>query len=292
MDIISNLCIITLMSLSAVIAGIFGNLEADITFSGNLNSQISTAPKEGNIHKLFTKAVKSEPLFIGTMATISGAISYILLLLNQPILVVLILSPAITTLIQVIISITSYMGRMTSQALYNQPLFMDVLYKNIPIIAACTFTYLFSINLLSYLMIYYLEPVISITLPILEFLVGVVLGALISIIGNVHFGTEQLYQHSIFGRGISEEQSQNLITKDSLGSRDSIDILYISSKFSGYLTGLCFGLVIFLTFWIFIVFGIYGGIIVGFILILVMIFLNYILDKKAHEKYGVYRKNN
>lgn len=144
MDILFNLILVALMGLIAVIAGIFEDLESDVASTSNPNSQVQLAPQIGNLHKLFNRAVSGEPLLVGAMATIAGSIAYVMFSLNYPVILVLLLSAFIATIVQVVLSITSYIGRITSQALYNQPLFLDVIFKHIPVIAAHAFIVLFS----------------------------------------------------------------------------------------------------------------------------------------------------
>ena len=60
------------------------------------------------------------------------------------------------------------------------------------------------------------------------------------------------------------------------------------SKFGGPISGLCFGIIIFLNFWTFLVFGIVGGLIVGLILVIFLIILNYVLERNARLIYGKY----
>lgn len=290
MDIIFNLGLVTLMGLFAIIAGTFEDLESDVASTSNPNSQVQLAPQVGNLHKLFNRAVSGEPLLIGAMATISGSIAYVLLMLNQPILIVLLISTGITTLIQVIFSITSYMGRITSQALYNQPLFMDVLYKHIPIMAAHAFITLFSITTMSYIMVYMLKPIIPLTLPIATLLIGISLGSIGSAVGDIHYGAEKLYQQHKYGSGIPVSINGNITTKDALGSRNSIDVVEFCSNFAGPITGLCFGIIIFLNFWPYVVFGISNGLLVGFSIVILMLIINILLERYARSKYGKYEK--
>lgn len=290
MDIIFNLGLVTLMGLFAIIAGTFEDLESDVASTSNPNSQVQLAPQVGNLHKLFNRAVSGEPLLIGAMATISGSIAYVLLMLNQPILIVLLISTGITTLVQVIFSITSYMGRITSQALYNQPLFMDVLYKHIPIMAAHAFITLFSITTMSYIMVYMLKPIIPLTLPIATLLIGISLGSIGSAVGDIHYGAEKLYQQHKYGSGIPVSINGDITTKDALGSRNSIDVVEFCSNFAGPITGLCFGIIIFLNFWLYIVFGISKGLFVGFSVVILMLIINILLERYARSKYGKYEK--
>ncbi|OED30231.1 tetrahydromethanopterin S-methyltransferase subunit E [Methanosphaera sp. WGK6] len=290
MDILYNLGLVILMSFFAIIAGIFEDLESDVASTSNPNSQVQLAPQIGNLHKLFNRAVSGEPLLVGTMAVIAGAIAQVLLTLNQPLLVVLILSTGIATGIQVIFSITSYMGRITSQALYNQPLFMDVLYKHVPTAAAHAFINLFSITIVSYIMVYMLTPSIPLTLPIVSLLLGLSLGSIGSAVGDIHYGAEKLYQHHKFGSGIPVSTNGDITTKEALGSRNSIDVVNFCSKFAGPLTGLCFGIIIFLNFWIFLVFDVSTALIVSGVIVIGITILNYILERKARSNYGKYEK--
>ena len=291
MDMIFNLVLVTFMGLLAIIAGIFEDLESDVASTGNPNSQVQLAPQIGNLHKLFNRAVSGEPLLMGTMATISGTIAYVFFTMDYPVILVLLLSAFIATIVQVILSVSSYMGRITSQALYNQPLFMDVLLKHLPMVAAHAFITLFSITTLSYIMVYLLNPAVPLTLPVAALLMGVTLGSIGSAVGDVHYGAEKLYQTSEFGSGISVSTNGNITTKSALGSRSSIDVAKFCSKFGGPMTGLCFGLVIFLNFWIYLVFGIKTSLIVGLIIVLLFLLLNAILERNARLNYGKYEKD-
>lgn len=291
MDMIINLVLVTFMGLIAIIAGMFEDLESDVASTSNPNSQVQLAPQIGNLHKLFNRAVSGEPLLVGTMATIAGSIAYVLLTLNYPVVLVLIISAFIATLVQVIFSVTSYMGRITSQALYNQPLFLDVLIKHLPVIAAHAFITLFSITTLSYIMIYLLNPSVPLVLPVAAMLMGVTLGSIGSAVGDIHYGAEKLYQSYEFGSGIAVSTNGNITTKSALGSRSSIDVVKFCSKFAGPITGLCFGIIIFLNFWIDLVFGVTTGLIVAFILVICIVIINMILERNARNNYGKYEKN-
>ena len=290
MDILFNLVLVALMGLIAIIAGIFEDLESDVASTSNPNSQVQLAPQVGNLHKLFNRAVSGEPVLMGTTATIAGSIAYVLFTLNYPVVLVLLISALIATLVQVILSITSYMGRITSQALYNQPLFLDVLIKHIPISAAHAFITLFSITTLSYIMVYLLGPAVPLSLPVTALLMGISLGTIGSAIGDIHYGAEKLYQNHEFGSGIAVSNNGNIATKSPLGSRNSIDVVRFCSKFGGPISGLCFGLIIFLTFWINLVFGINYGLIAGLIIVLLFFILNIIIEKNARINFGKYEK--
>lgn len=290
MDLIYNLMLTVFMGLIAIVAGMFEDLESDVASTSNPNSQVQLAPQIGNLHKLFNRAVSGEPLLVGTMATIAGAICSVLLSLNYPLVLVLLIATFIATLVQVVLSITSYMGRITSQALYNQPLFLDVIYKHVPIMAAHAYISIFSITLLSYIMTNLLNPVIPVALPVMSLLLGLTLGSIGSAVGDIHYGAEKLYQSSEFGCGIPVSLNGNITTKSALGSRQSIDVVNFCSKFGGPVTGLCFGIIIFLNFWIYLVFGIQGGLLAGVCIIIIFLVLNIILERKSRLKYGKFEK--
>jgi len=291
MDILSNLVLVAFMGLIAIIAGMFEDLESDVASTSNPNSQVQLAPQIGNLHKLFNRAISGEPLLVGTMAAISGSIAYVLFTLNYPVVLVLLISALVATLVQTIFSITSYMGRITSQALYNQPLFLDVLHKHVPIMAAHAFITLLSVTTISYIMCYLLNPAVPLTLPVISILMGITLGSIGSAIGDIHYGAEKLYQNYEFGSGIAVSNNGNIVTKSSLGSNNSIDVVNFCSKFGGPITGACFGIIIFLNFWIYLVFGIKYGLIAGLIIVLLFFVLNIFIERKARSKFGEYEKN-
>ena len=290
MDLIFNLAIVTLMGLIAIIAGIFEDLESDVASTSNPNSQVQLAPQIGNLHKFFNRAVSGEPLFVGTIATISGSIAYVLLLQNYPVLLVLLLSSLVATLVQVVFSVTSYIGRITSQALYNQPIFLDVLQKHLPTIAAHAFITIISITTLSYLMVNILNPAVPLILPVVTLFMGVTLGSIGSAVGDIHYGAEKLYQNYEFGAGIAVSNNGNIATKSALGSQSSLDVVNFCSKFGGPITGLTFGIIIFLNFWIYFVIGINYGIIAGLFIVLIFILLNMLLERNSRSKFGKYEK--
>lgn len=287
---ISNILLVAFMGLVAIIAGIFEDLESDVASTSNPNSQVQLAPQMGKLHKLFNRAISGEPLLVGMTSVIAGSLCYCFLLNNINVLLAIILASVIATFVQVILSITSYLGRSTSQSLYNQPLFMDMLYKHIPTMASHAFITLSSIVLLSYIMVYLLVPSVNLALPLVSLFIGITLGSIGSAVGDIHYGAEKLYQKKEFGAGIPVSNSGDITRMSSLGSNNSIDVVYFCSKFGGPLTGLAFGIIIFLSFWITLIFGTNYAFIVSAVLVLVIILLNYFLEKKSHEKYGKYQK--
>ena len=289
MDILSNLLLVTFMGLIAVIAGIFEDLESDVASTSNPNSQVQLAPQVGKLHKLFNRAISGEPLLVGCMSVIAGSLCYAFLSSNVNVLLAIFISSILATIVQTILSITSYMGRITSQSLYNQPLFMDMLYKHVPTMMAFAFVTLFSILMLSYVMVYLLVPSVNLSLPIVTAFMGITLGSIGSAVGDIHYGAEKLYQNQEFGSGLPVSTSGNITRMSSRGSNNSIDVLHFCSKFAGPLTGLAFGVVIFLSFWTTTVFTVNYAFIVSIILVIIITVFNYLLERKARNKYGKYQ---
>ncbi|AWX32612.1 tetrahydromethanopterin S-methyltransferase subunit E [Methanosphaera sp. BMS] len=290
MNILSNILLVTFMGLIAIIAGMFEDLESDVASTSNPNSQVQLAPQVGKLHKYFNRAISGEPLMIGFMSVISGSLCYAFLSNDMNVLLAIFISSILVTLVQAILSITSYMGRITSQSLYNQPLFMDMLYKHIPTMMAFAFVTQFSIVLLSYIMTYLLVPAVSLSLPVVSALMGITLGSIGSAVGDIHYGAEKLYQNQEFGSGLPVSNSGNIVRMSSMGSNNSIDVLHFCSKFAGPLTGLAFGTVIFLSFWTTTVFKVEYAFIVSIILVIIITLLNYLLEKNTRKTYGKYQQ--
>jgi tetrahydromethanopterin S-methyltransferase subunit E len=223
------------------------------------------------------------------MSVIAGSLCYAFLSSNVNVLLAIFISSILATIVQTILSITSYMGRITSQSLYNQPLFMDMLYKHVPTMMAFAFVTLFSILMLSYVMVYLLVPSVNLSLPIVTAFMGITLGSIGSAVGDIHYGAEKLYQNQEFGSGLPVSTSGNITRMSSMGSNNSIDVLHFCSKFAGPLTGLAFGVVIFLSFWTTTVFTVNYAFIVSIILVIIITVFNYLLERKARNKYGKYQ---
>lgn len=289
MDILSNLLLITFMGLIAIIAGMFEDLESDVASTSNPNSQVQLAPQVGKLHKLFNRAISGEPLLVGCMSVIAGSLCYAFLSSDMNVLLAIFLSGIITTAVQTVLSITSYMGRITSQSLYNQPIFIDMLYKHVPSMMAFAFVTQFSIVLLSYIMVYLLVPAVSLSLPIVAAFMGITLGSIGSAVGDIHYGAEKLYQNQQFGSGLPVSSSGNITRMSSMGSNNSIDVLHFCSKFAGPLSGLAFAIVVFLSFWTTTVFTVEYAFIISIILVIIITLLNYLLEKNTRKKYGKYQ---
>ncbi|HNR26329.1 MAG TPA: tetrahydromethanopterin S-methyltransferase subunit E, partial [Methanobacteriaceae archaeon] len=72
--------------------------------------------------------------------------------------------------------------------------------------------------------------------------------------------------------------------------RNSMDVVYFCAKFGGPVTGFAFGLIVFLSFWVTIVFGSAGGIVASFVIILLLIYINNRIEVFARNKFGPYKE--
>ncbi|MCL2141920.1 MAG: tetrahydromethanopterin S-methyltransferase subunit E, partial [Methanimicrococcus sp.] len=97
--------------------------------------------------------------------------------------------------------------------------------------------------------------------------------------------------------GVNAAYSGNIVRKAEAGVRSGIDNVHFSSKFGGPTTGITFSAVLFLTSWIVLLFNpawgeIFGwfGIAAGFLLVILMLLINRILEKNARSKFGPYRE--
>ncbi|MGB9936542.1 MAG: tetrahydromethanopterin S-methyltransferase subunit E [Methanobacterium sp.] len=288
---ITGLGIVALMGAAATIAGAAEDLESDIGSMSNPNSQVQLAPQMGNLHRMFNKAVSGEPVLWGTMVGIAGSVAAILIGMNLPVIFAIAGGAFVAALIHAAFATTSHMGRIVSQSQFNQPLYLDVITSHLGPIAGHGFIVTFSIVGLSYLMTLpvpgFAHPF---SLPLLAVLWGITIGAIGSSTGDVHYGAEREYQHLPFGGGIPVASHGDITRKADLGVRNSMDVVNFCNKFGGPLTGFCFGLIVFLSFWVTIVFGLVGGVIAGVIIILILIVLNNRIEAFARNTYGPYKE--
>ncbi|MEN4017970.1 MAG: tetrahydromethanopterin S-methyltransferase subunit E [Methanobacterium sp.] len=287
---ITGLGVVALMGAAATIAGAAEDLESDVGSMSNPNSQVQLAPQMGNLHRMFNKAVSGEPVQMGTWAGIAGSVAFILMAsLNLPVIMAIAGGAAIAALVHAAFATTSHLGRIVSQSQFNQPVFLDVITQHLGPITGHGFIVTFSIVGLSYLMTL---PIPGLghpfPLPLLAVLWGITIGAIGSSTGDVHYGAEREYQHYPFGGGIPVAIHGDITRKAELGARNSMDVVYFCAKYGGPVTGFAFGLIVFLSFWITIVFGLVGGVIAGLVILILLIIINNRLEVFARNKYGPY----
>jgi len=286
-----TLGVVALMGAAATIAGAAEDLESDIGSQSNPNSQVQLAPQMGHLHRMINKATSGEPVAYGVWCGVSGAIAYIAMAHSITPVVAIALGSVVAAFVHAIYTVTSHMGRIVGQSQFEQPLFMDVLTQSLGPIAAHGFLASFGIVGLSYLMTLPLEGLgHPFPLPLLAVLWGITIGAIGSSTGDVHYGSESEYQKFEYGGGTPVAIQGDIVTKNALGAKNSIDVGNFCAKFGGPLTGFCFGLIVFLSFWITVVFGIVGGLIAGIIIVILLIIGNLLLEKSARDKFGPYEE--
>ncbi len=288
---ITGLGVVALMGAAATIAGAAEDLESDVGSMSNPNSQVQLAPQMGNLHRMFNKAVSGEPVLWGTMAGIAGSVTAILIGINLPVIMALATGAFVAALIHASYATTAHMGRIVSQSQFNQPLYLDVITSHLGPIAGHGFLVTFGIVGLSYLMTLNIPGFAHpFPIPLLAVLWGITIGAIGSSTGDVHYGAEREYQQLPFGGGIPVASHGDITRKAELGARNSIDVVNFCAKYGGPLTGFCFGLIVFLSFWVTVVFGLFGGIIAGIIIVLILILLNGRIESFARNTYGPYEE--
>ena len=291
-----TLGVVALMDAVATIGGAAEDLESDIGSQSNPNSQVQLAPQMGHLHHMINKATSGEPVAYGVWCGVAGAIAYIVMSLIPQIpglpVVAIAMGACVAAFVHSIYTVTSHMGRIVGQSQFEQPLFMDVLTQSLGPIAGHGFITSFCIVGISYLMTIPLNgtPLHVFPLPLLAMLWGIALGAIGSSTGDVHYGAESEYQKFEFGGGTPVAIQGDIVTKAPMGAKNSMDVVNFCAKFGGPLTGLCFGLVVFFSFWNTVVFGVYGGIIVGIIIIILLIILDDRLEVFARNQYGPYEE--
>lgn len=290
---ITGLGVVALMGAAATIAGAAEDLESDIGSMSNPNSQVQLAPQMGNLHRMFNKAVSGEPVLWGTMVGIAGSIAFVLMtFVHLPVIMAIAAGAATTALVHAVFATTSHLGRIVGQSQFGQPLYLDVVTSHLGPIAGHGFIVTFLIVGLSYLMTL---PVPGFghpfPLPLLAVLWGITIGAIGSSTGDVHYGAEREYQQYPFGGGIPVAIHGDITRKSELGPRNSMDVVYFCSKYGGPVTGFCFGLIVFLSFWITIVFGMVGGVIAGIVILILLIIINNRVEVFARSKYGPYERD-
>ena len=295
--IITGLGVVALMGAAATIAGAAEDLESDTGSMSNPNSQVQLAPQMGNLHRIFNKAVSGEPVLWGTMVGIAGSVAFIMIAANLPPVVAIAIGSTFTALIHAAYATTSHLGRIVSQSQFNQPLFLDVVTTHLGPIAGHGFIVTFGIVGLSYLMTLPIQGLgHPFPLPLLAVLWGITIGAIGSSTGDIHYGGEREYQQYPFGGGIPVAIHGDITRKAELGARNSLDVNMFCAKFGGPVTGMCFGLIVFLSFWSTIVGGIAGpgntalawGTGILLVILVILIILNNRIEVYARNKYGPY----
>jgi len=286
-----TLGVVALMGAAATIAGTAEDLESDVGSQSNPNSQVQLAPQMGHLHRFINKATSGEPVAYGVWAGVAGTIAAILIQIGLFPVVAIAAGAAVAALVHTIYTVSSHLGRIVGQSQFEQPVYYDALTSALGPIAGHGFIAVFCIVSLAYLMTIPSGIHHSFPLPLLAVLWGITLGAIGSSTGDVHYGAEREYQHYPFGGGVPVANHGDITIKGEVGVRNSIDVVNFCAKYGGPLTGLCFGLLVFLSFWITVVFGTTGGLVVGVVIVLILIVLNERIEGFARNTYGPYKED-
>lgn len=304
--VVAVLGIFGLMLTLIILAAWLEDLETDAGSQSNPNSQVQLAPQVGHAHRIFNKAISGEPAshsFFGAIAGTFFMVSWGTFHLHP--VISLAIAGGFTVFFLATFAMVPFIARNTSHNVFGQPLYLDVLHAQLPIIVAygfmcstlyVTLAYLFYAVALSPLNIYIGYPF---PIPIGAFMFGLMAGSIGSSVGDVHYGTERLFQHLTFGEGIAMKDYGNIDVKAELGYRTSADIDHFCAKLAGPLTGFCFALIILfdnltcrltlglplLTFGIPLVIL---SVIVGVIALILLFFANRIIEVWARKKFGPY----
>jgi tetrahydromethanopterin S-methyltransferase subunit E len=281
-----------LMGACATIAGAAEDLESDFGSQSNANSQVQLAPQVGYVHRVYNKAICGEPVAYGFLCCSAAAIAFALMAAFAVNAVIALAVGALcASLMYGVYATTAYMGRLTGQKRFGQPIYIDVLLTTTPSIIAHAFIAAMAIGAFSYLMFLVLKQ--PFPFPILAMLWGIMVGGMGSAVGDVHYGAERQYQNKPFGMGLPASSSGKIIQRGEAGLRNSIDIAGYCVKHGGPLTGLGLGITVFFDSWREILFTQYlqgwGAMVAGLILVLVIVAFSRLIEVWARNTYGPYK---
>jgi tetrahydromethanopterin S-methyltransferase subunit E len=132
----------------------------------------------------------------------------------------------------------------------------------------------------------------------LAFIWGITVGAIGSSTGDIHYGAEREFQQFEFGSGLNASNSGNIVRYAESGLRDGFDNSWFCAKFGGPVTGIAFGMTVFLGSWITTVFdpsqGLAMGwlsVVAGVIIVLILIIWNWKIEVAARQAFGPYKED-
>lgn len=289
--------VLALMGAAATIAGASEDLESDVGSQSNPNSQVQLAPQMMYPHRIFNKAISGEPPSNALIAAVGGASASVLMsAYSMSVVFAIAVGALIAAGIHGTYATTAYLGRSASQKRFRQPIYLDMVRSHVPVMMGFAYITTFCILVVSYLMTSVLEHPFPLTL--LAFIWGITVGAIGSSTGDVHYGAEREFQNVEFGSGLNAANSGNIVRKAECGLRNGIDNSWFCAKFGGPVTGLAFGMVVFLSGWITTIFDPSMGanigwlsIVAGLAIILILILGNRRLEVFARNQYGPYKED-
>lgn len=289
-EIIIGIGVTALAGALAAVAGAAEDTESNIGSQGDPNSQVQLAPQMGYTHRIYNKAVSGEPPAYTLWVTLACGVAWAFLALGMNAVLAIVLASVLATFVQGVYATTAYLGRTASLSKFGQPVFIDVIKSVTTVTMAHAFVAIITTVVICYLMATVIGHPYS--LPLLGIVWGLALGAAGSATGNPYYGKERQYQNQKFGAGVPISASGNIIRWAEAGQRSSIDNGFFTSKFAGPASGLCFGLIVFFELWRTILFedflGGWGGAIVGLVIIIIFMIIDFNVEKWARKNYGPY----
>jgi tetrahydromethanopterin S-methyltransferase subunit E len=296
MEPLMGMGVLALIGAAATVAGASEDLESDVGSQSNPNSQVQLAPQMMYPHRIFNKAISGEPPSNAMLGAVGGTVTSVLMSAYGLSVVFAIAAGAfVAALIHGTYCITAYMGRSASQKRFRQPIYMDIVRSHVPVMMGFAYITTFCILIISYLMTTALEH--PFPLPLLAFIWGITVGAIGSSTGDVHYGAEREFQNVEFGSGLNAANSGNIVRKAEAGLRNGIDNSWFCAKFGGPVTGIAFGMTVFLSSWVTTVFDPTKGeitgwlaVIAGVVIVLALVIWNRKIEVEARKTFGPYKE--
>ncbi len=281
--------IVALMGAAATVAGCSEDLESDMGSQSNPNSQVQLAAQVGYPHRIFNKAISGEPPSNAMYCAVGAGVAMVLMsesVMSASPLIAIAIGAFIAALLNGVFSATSYLGRSASQTRFNQYVYLDVLRNQILSLMGHAYITTFCIVGLSYVM--WEQTLIGhpFPFPVIALIWGLCVGAIGSSTGDVHYGAEREFQDFKFGSGLNASDSGNITRFAEAGIRSSMDNAWFCSKFGGPVTGVAFGMVVFLDNWRSTAFSGWTAVVVGVVIVLVLVLYNRKVETYARKKYG------
>jgi tetrahydromethanopterin S-methyltransferase subunit E len=293
MDMVS-MGLLAAMGALATVAGASEDLESDVGSQSNPNSQVQLAAQVGHPHRIYNKAISGEPPSNALYAALAAVTASVLMSgYGMNAFFAIAVGAVVAAIFNGIYSVTAYMGRNTSQARFNQYVYLDVLRTHTTTIMAHAYITAFCVVTISYIMTAPWLPIQHpFPMPLVAFIWGLAIGAIGSSTGDVHYGAEREFQAYPFGAGLNAANSGDIVTKAEAGLRSSIDNAWFCARFGGPVTGMAFGLTVFLDNWRTTIFDPatqgWLAIATGVVIVILFNVYNRILEIRSKKRYGPY----
>lgn len=296
MEPLTSMGVMALIGAAATIAGASEDLESDVGSQSNPNSQVQLAPQMMYPHRIYNKAISGEPPSNALMCAIGGTTAAVLMSTGASVILALAVGAIVAAAVHGTYAVTGYLGRCASQKRFKQPIYLDIIRSHTPVIMGYAFITTFCILVVSYLMTAVMGHPFS--LPLLAFIWGITVGSIGSSTGDVHYGAEREFQNVEFGSGLNAANSGKIVRKAESGIRNGIDNSWFCAKFGGPATGIAFGMTVFLSGWITVVFDPsineslgWESIIAGVVIVLLLVIWNRKIEVAARGAFGAYKKD-